>query len=43
MTKKSGMPKMKGIKALNPFGKTKQVAAMKKSSGFMCGGKVKKK
>lgn len=41
--KKSGMPVMKGVKKMNPFGKAKGVAAMKKSRGFMCGGKVKSK
>ncbi len=38
--KKSGMPKMMGMKKMNPFGKTKQTGAMKKTKGFMSGGKA---
>ena len=41
--KKSGMPVMKGVKKMNPFGKVKGVGAMKKKLGFACGGKVHKK
>lgn len=40
--KKSGMPKMEGAKKMNPFGKTKQVGALKKMPDFLKRMKKKK-
>lgn len=36
--KKSGMPPMKGMKAMNPFGSTKMMGGMKPTKGFAKGG-----
>jgi hypothetical protein len=33
--KKSGMPRMVGMRKTNPFGPTKQTGAMKRTSNFL--------